>query len=177
MVQGWNGQNTVLTLDPASGEVKQRFEAGYNAVVALTVDKSTLYIYNQAYSGDEIRRGAISAIDTGAGKILWQTDIPGGPFGPSVRSAWLSTDERRLYVEGSPDNSHAYIFGVDTQKLPVLIDESGQWIEHIFVVDTQTGRLLHDFELPLPYPANVDQASPRIWKLSWAETLVVAARD
>lgn len=156
IVQGWDGLDSVLVLNPNSGKVNRRFEAGYNAAVKLTADKRTLYIYSQAHSEDETSKGATSAIDTGTGKMLWQVNIPATPFtGSPVTGVWLSADEKRLYLQGSPNNS----------------------VPHVFVVDTQTGILLHDFELPLPYPSNASQAFPRVWKLPWAEALVVASRD
>lgn len=155
IARGWDGENTVLVLAPESGKVNRRFEAGYEAVVRLTADKRTLYIYNYAYSGDATRKGTVSALEASTGTVLWEADIPGGPFGPPTRSAWLSADEQLVYLQGSPDNLHP----------------------HIFVVDTQAGMLLYDFELPLPYPANAGQAFPRVWKLPWTEALVVASRD
>ena len=156
MVLGWDGENTVLALDPASGKVNHRFAAGYHAIVKLTADRDTLYIYNQAYSENAtMLKGTVSAVDTNTGSQLWQVDIPGEPFGPSTEAAWLSADEQQLYLQGSPDNLHP----------------------HIFVVNTQSPTLLHDFELPLPYPSNIDQAFPLVRKLPWAETLIAVSRD
>lgn len=156
MVQDWDGQNNVLVFSPESGEVSKRFEAGYNAVVNLTTDNSILYIYNQSHSENALQlKGAVSAIDTHNNVLLWQVVIPGEAFGPSTRNAWLSSDEQRLYLMGSPDQLHP----------------------HIFAIDTTDGSLLSDFELPLPYPSNEDQAMPYIWKLPWKETLIVVSRD
>ena len=155
LARGWDGENAVLVLDPASGKVNRRFTAGYNAIVKLTADRGTLYIYNQGYSEDVIENGAVLAVDTSTGTQLWQVDVPGAPFGPPTRVAWLSTDEQHLYLLGSPDNLRP----------------------HIFVVNTQSQTLVNDFELPLPYPSNVDQAFPKAWKLPESETLVVVSRD
>lgn len=156
MVQGWDGYNHVLVLSPNSGKVNRRFETGYNAVVKFRADKHILYVYNQGYSESATNlKGGVSAIDAHSGALLWQATIPGEPFGPSTNSAWLSADEQHLYLMGSPDNFHP----------------------HIFVVDTATGTMLHDFELTLPYPSNADMAFPLAWKLPWNETLVVASRD
>src|SRR5574341_149875 len=146
VVQGWDGQNSVLALDPDSGEVKRRFEAGYNAIVKLTANKHILYVFNAAQ---------LSAINADTGATLWTVSLPGSPFGQPTEGAWLSADEELIYLQGSPDNFHP----------------------HIFAVDTHTGTLMHDFELPLPYPSNEDEAFPMAWKLPWDEKLVVASRD
>lgn len=160
IVQGWDGQNSVLAIDPNSGEVNRRFKAGYNTAAKLTDDRNILYIYEQsdiAAWPDLFVTGITSAVDTRTGAVLWQTDIPGSLFGSPTSGAWLSTDEQRLYLQGNP--------GIGLNP-------------HIFVVETRTGILLHDFELPLPYPSNMDQAFPLLWNLPWDdETLIVASRD
>lgn len=155
VIQGWDDMNSVLAFDQSSGEVSKRFDVGYNAAVKLTTDKRFLYSYNQSLDGDEAG-GVVSAIDTSANTMLWKVNIPGIPFvGHPGVGAWLSTEENLLYLQGSPDGL----------------------FPHIYVVDTQTGGLLHDYEIPLPYPSNVDQAFPLAWKPSWAEMLVVVSRD
>jgi hypothetical protein len=156
VVQRWDGEDNVLVLDSELNQLVNNFEAGYNTSVKLTANQRILYIYTQATSKDDTWRGSISAIETSSNDLLWQLDIPGAPFvGSPVTGAWLSADEKYLYLQGSPDN----------------------FTPHIFVVDTQLGTLLHDFELPLPYPSNVDMAFPQAWKLPWAETLLVASRN
>lgn len=159
MVQGWDGQNQVLALDPASGKVNRRFEAGYNTAVKLTADRHILYIYKQSEVAawpDLFVTGVTSAIDTNTGAVLWEANIPGSLYGSPTSSAWLSIDEQHLYLQGNP--------GVGLNP-------------HIFVVDTEQGTLLRDFELPLPYPANINMAFPLAWKLPWSETLLVVSRD
>ena len=37
--------------------------------------------------------------------------------------------------------------------------------------------MINDLEIPLPYPPNEDAAFTQIWKLLWAETLIVVSRD
>ncbi len=161
MVRGWDGYNQVFALNPYSGEIKRRFDVGYNTAVKLTADRHILYVYQQSETGaaawpDLFVTGIASAIDTRTGAVLWQLDVPGSLFGSPTKGAWLSKDEQHLYLQGNPG------IGLDP---------------HIFVVDTRTGTLLHEFELSLPYPSNMDQAFPLVWNLPRDEKLIVTSRD
>lgn len=144
----------VLVINTGSGNVRQSFEAGYNAAVKLTADRRILYVFHEPVNLSR-RAGVVSAIAIDSGDVLWKTNIPSFPFGASAtEGVWLSADEQHLYLVGSPDEQ-AF---------------------HAFVVDSQTGRIDHDFELTLPYPST-DMGFPRMWKVPWTESLVVASRD
>lgn len=154
IVRGVDELDTVLVVDPASGKVKSTIEAGYNTEVTLTASKATLYVFNDPLTPDKQGKGILSAIDTQTGTVLWKLGLPGWPFAAlAADSAWLSADERYLYLQATPD-------GLDF---------------HIYIIDTQTRTLVNDFELALPYPSN--QFFPRIWKFPQAEALLVVAKD
>jgi len=139
--------NSVLMVNPHSGNVDRSFDVGYNATVTLTANKRSLYVFNTAQ---------LSAINMNTGTVTWMVDLPGSPFAMQpTMGAWLSADEKLIYLQGSPNYLQP----------------------HIFIVDTQKRALIHDFELRLPYPSNVDMAFPMIWKLPWAEALAVVCRD
>ena len=144
----------VLAVDPSSGKVNQTFEAGYNSADKLTPDHHILYVFNEPLNRDRDGKGLLSATDLRTGTLLWKASLPGWPFiGSPTDGMWLSSDEKSLYLQATLDG-----FSL-----------------HIFTVDTQTGALVRDSALSLPYPST--SAFPMMWKLPWAEVLVGVAQD
>lgn len=154
IVREANNLNRVLRVEPNSGSIRSSFEAGYASVVTLTSDQKILYLFNQSLAGATEEKGTLSAIDPRTGDTKWKVKLPGGPLtGSATTGAWLSADESSLYLQATLDGLQI----------------------HIFTIDIQTKSLVQDFDLPLPYPSN--QGFPLVWKLPWAESLVVVSRN
>lgn len=145
-------QSTLLIVDPSSGVVKQKFQAGYNSSIALSTNQ-VLYTFSQIFPNQK-STGLLSARDTRSGQGLWQISLANWPFASTrTNGIWLSADEQTLYLLATPDGFHL----------------------HLLAVATPSGALRQEFEFTLPYPANT--AVPRMWKLPWAEMLVVGDRN
>lgn len=151
---GDNSGDRIVELDQKTGKVKQSFTTGYNTAVKLTANKQIVYVFREPLDRAAEGKGSLSAIDSRTGKALWQIKLPGWPFVASPsEGAWLSTDESRLYLLATPDG----------------------FKPHIFVVETQTRKLVRDVEISLPHP--VFEFFPRIWKAPQSEALFIISRD
>jgi hypothetical protein len=149
-----DGFNSLLRLDPESERVEQIYQAHGGSAMVATRDKQRVYVYDEARP---IPQGSLSLVDAQDRAVIWEVKVPSFPWvGPLGQGAWLSTNEKRIYLLGTGDDLHHL---------------------HIYTFDTQTAALIGDFELKLPYPANEFDAAPVVWKLPWAETLIVACRD
>ncbi len=148
-----DSSNDLFRLDPASGRVEQIFDAFSWPAVVFTDGGQRVYVYDVTRSTSQ---GSLSLVDVQDSAVVWEIGVPGFPWvGSPDQGAWLSRDEKRLYLLGTGDGLHP----------------------HIYTFDTETVRLLRDNELQLPYPTNEVSGYPQVWKLPWAETLIVVTRD
>ncbi|MCS6846480.1 MAG: hypothetical protein RMN52_02040 [Anaerolineae bacterium] len=115
------------------------------------------YLFSDAPGGrpDDPMPGMLSAVSLRNGRVMWEMPLPARPFAVGPFGAWLSHDEKRIYLQSTRD-------GLNPRML---------------TIDVQARHMLHDHSLHIPYPANVDQAFPIAWRLPWTERFIVISRD
>jgi len=145
----------LLAYDQSTKALHKVADLGCNAIARMSPDRQLAYIFDQDAIQSQAWTGGLYAIDVNTGERSWQVDIPGVPFGPSTNGIWTSANGQLLYLQGSRDGLNP----------------------RIFVVDIPARQLIREVEIPLPYPPNLDDAFPVIWKSPRSEALVVASRD
>jgi hypothetical protein len=149
-----DGLNSLLRLNTGTGQVEPIYETYPGSVMARTGDGRSVYVYDQSRP---VPQGSLVRVNSQDGPTGWEVKVAWFPFvGPPDQGLWLSSDEKRIYLLGAQaDDYHL----------------------NIYSVDTAAGALAGEFNLELPYSIRVVSSYPRLWKIPWAEAVVVASGD